>query len=148
MSYQEKKAIVELCSAILIFGLYSLYVFLNYHDQITADPNNYKFWGKAFLILIPVSIIAHIIIYIVFAIIIKITTGEDMPNFMDELDKLIELKATRNSYWTFILGFFLAMTSQVMGMEPWVMFLVLIFSGFIASIVTECTKLYLYRRGV
>lgn len=112
------------------------------------SPNDFSFWGTAFLILIPVSIVANIIIHIAFAIVNKVVTNEDVPKITDELDKLIELKAIRTSHWTFILGFFLAMGSQVMDMEPYVMFLTLIAAGFVASIAAEVTKIYLYRKGL
>jgi len=109
--------------------------------------NDFKFWGKAFLILIPVTIVAQIIIHIVFFIINKIVTNEDVPTISDERDKLIELKAIRISHWVFVFGFMLSMGSQAFGMKPWVMFITLIFSGFIAAIVSEISKIYFYRKG-
>ena len=86
-------------------------------------------------------------IYIVFAIINKMVTNEDIPTFSDERDKLIDLKAIRISHWMFTLGFMLAMGSQAIGMQPYVMFVVLIFSGFASSITAEIAKLYFYRKG-
>jgi len=109
--------------------------------------NDFKFWGKSFLIFIPVAILAQIIIYIVFAIINKMVTNEDIPTLSDERDKLIDLKAIRISHWMFTLGLLLAMGSQAMGMKPYVMFVVLIFSGFVSSILAEIAKLYFYRKG-
>jgi VanZ family protein len=91
---------------------------------------------------------AKIIIYIIFCIIYRITTNENAPSFSDERDKLIELKAERNSHWVFCLGFLLAMASQVMHMAPSVMFIVLILSGFVSDIFGEVSQLYFYRRGV
>ena len=148
MSFQEKRAFVTLFSAILIFVLYGLIVYFKYSDVILKTPNDLKFWGTTILILIPIAIAANIIIHIVFVIINKIVTDEDAVSFMDELDKLIELKATRNSHWVFVFGFFLSMGSQVLGMQPYVMFLTLIFFGFLSGIISEVTKIYLYRKGV
>lgn len=148
MLYQQKKAIVSMGSSVLIIGLYAWYLFQNYGEQLMESPNDFSFWGTAFLVLIPVSVVANIIIHIAFAIVNKVVTNEDVPKITDELDKLIELKAIRTSHWTFILGFFLAMASQVVDMEPYVMFLTLIAAGFVASIAAEITKIYLYRKGV
>lgn len=148
MDQREKQIIVTLCTTILILGLYSLYV---YNKYIAVDPgiiNNFKFWGKAFIILIPVAIVAQIIIHIVFAIINKMVTNEDIPTIDDERDKIIELKSTRISHWIFILGFMLAMGSQAIDMKPWVMFVTLISSGFVSSIVSEIARFYFYRKGV
>jgi hypothetical protein len=147
MSIQEKRSLVFLISSILILGLYSLWVYNKYHDTILSNPNDFKFWGKTFLILIPVSIVANIVIIIVFTIINKILTNEDLPNITDERDKLIELKATRVSHWVFIVGFLLSMGSQAIGMQPWVMFISLIASGSAAAWADEITKIYLYRKG-
>lgn len=147
-SEKEKTILVSVVSMILILGFYSLYV---YHKYIAGNPdviNDFKFWGKAFLILIPVTIVSQIIIHIIFAIINKIVTNEDISSITDERDKLIELKAIRISHWIFIFGFLLSMGSQAVGMQPWVMFITLIFSGFIAAIVSEIAKIYFYRKGI
>ena len=147
ISIQEKQILVSAISSILILGIYSLYVYNRYISGNMAIINDFKFWGKAFLILIPVSIIAQIIIHIVFAIINKIVTNEDISTVSDERDKLIELKAVRISHWIFILGFLLSMGSQAIGMQPWIMFITLIYSGFVAAIVSEIAKIYFYRKG-
>jgi hypothetical protein len=83
-----------------------------------------------------------------FNIIYRITTNEKEPSFSDELDKLIELKATRNSHYVFILGFLLSMGSLVMDMSPSTMFIILFISGFLSELVGVFTQLYLYRKGV
>jgi hypothetical protein len=148
MEQKERQILVTIISTILIFAIYSLYV---YNKYIAGNPeviNDFKFWGKTFVILIPVSIVAQIIIHIVFAIINKIVTNEDVPTINDERDKLIELKSIRISHWIFTLGFLLAMGSQAIDMKPWIMFFVLIFSGFVSGIVSEAVKIYYYRKGV
>ena len=122
-----------------------------YSKYIAVNPeiiNSFKFWGKAFVILIPIAIVAQIIIHIIFAIINKMVTNEDMPTTDDERDKLIELKSTRISHWIFTIGFMLAMGSQAIDMKPWVMFVTLISSGFLSSMVSELARFYFYRKGV
>ena len=74
MSYQEKKNIVSLISTLLIFGFYCLYVFQKYQEGSIDSTDTFRFWGAVILILIPVSIVAKIIITIVFNIIYRITT--------------------------------------------------------------------------
>jgi hypothetical protein len=147
MSYQEKKNVVTLFSTLLIFGIYCLYV-IQMNQEGSIDTNSFSFWGSVILILIPVSIVAKIIISIVFNIINRITTNEKEPSFSDELDKLIGLKATRISHYVFVLGFLLAMGSQVIEMSPSVMFITLISSGLLSEVIGLITQLYLYRRGV
>jgi hypothetical protein len=148
MATKEKMILVAMISTLLIFGFYALYVYQKY---ISVNPdiiNNFRFWGKTFLILIPVTIVAQIIIHIVFAIINKIVTDEEISTIDDERDKIIDLKAIRISHWIFALGFFLAMGSQAIGMQPWVLFITLIASGLVSTILSGTAKLYFYRKGV
>lgn len=148
MSFQEKRALVFLSSTLLILGGFSLFVYHGYRDTILSNPNDFAFWGKTFLILVLVSIVANIGIQILFVIVHKITTNEDAPRKSDERDKLIELKAIQITHWVFIVGFLFSMGSQAMGMQPWVMLVILLGSGFFAACVTEITKFYLYRKGL
>jgi hypothetical protein len=107
-----------------------------------------RYWGSFVLILTLFSIVAHIIISIIFNIVFRMTTGEKEPTFEDELDKIIDLKANRNSFFVFIVGFLLAMGSLIIYQPSQVMFIILIISGFISDVTGSVTKLYHYRRGV
>ena len=147
MESKEKLILVSSISTLLIFGSYSFYVYNEFVADNLAIINDFKFWGKAFLILIPVSIVAQIVIHIVFAILNKIVSNEDMPTTEDERDKLIDLKAIRVSHWVFVFGFLVAMGSQAAEMAVWVMFVTLIISGFFSSVVSDLTKFYYYRKG-
>ncbi|MFZ3591269.1 hypothetical protein ACOI1C_19005 [Bacillus sp. DJP31] len=148
MTYQEKKSIVSLISTILIFGFYCLYMYPQYPHGSLEMTETFHFWGSFVLILTLISISAHIIVSIIFNIVFRITTKEKEPNFADELDKLIDLKSYRNSFFVFILGFLLAMGSLVLDHPSQVMFMILIASGFISDVVGSVSKLYHYRRGV
>lgn len=147
MDNKEKQVLVTAISLVLIFVCYSLYV---YHKYIATNfniVNDFKFWGKTFLILIPVTIVSQIIIHIVFAIINKIVTNEDIPTISDERDKMIDLKALKISHWIFTAGFLLSMATLALGMPPYMMFITLIASGFLSGVVSEIAKLYFYRKG-
>ncbi|MDQ0114184.1 hypothetical protein [Paenibacillus harenae] len=148
MSYQEKKNIVSLISTVLIFGFYCLYVYERFKDTILEGEALFRFWGAVILILIPITIVAKIIIEIIFIIINRIATREVEPSFADELDKLIGLKAMRTSYFVFILGFLLAMGTLVLQMPPATMFIILFLSGFVSEVAGIVSQLYLYRKGV
>jgi uncharacterized membrane protein (DUF485 family) len=148
MDIKEKRILISLISSVIILLVYAWYVYQNY---IAGNPdmlNDFTFWGKSFLFLIPVAIVSQIIIQIIFAIFIKITSDEEVDPIEDERDKLIELKAIKISHYLFIVGFMLAMGTLALGMKPWLMFVVLISSGFVASIVNEIARLIFYRRGV
>ncbi|WP_088067486.1 hypothetical protein [Gottfriedia luciferensis] len=147
MTYQEKKSIVSIISAIFIFITYCLYMFPQFPNS-GVESEAFRFWGSFVLILTLISIAAHIIISIIFNIFYRITTREKEPKFADELDKLIDLKANRNSFFVFIIGFVLAMGSLIIYQPSQVMFIILIISGFISDVVGSVTKLYHYKRGV
>ncbi|MDD9268284.1 hypothetical protein ACFPES_14690 [Paenibacillus sp. GCM10023248] len=148
MTYQEKKSIVSLISAIVIFVSYALYMYPKYPGGEPGSLETFRYWGSFVLILTLVSIIAHIVISIIFNIVFRITTHEKEPNFADELDKLIDLKATRNSFFVFVAGFLIAMGALTIDQPSQVMFMILIAAGFFSDVTGSVTKLYHYRRGV
>ena len=147
MSYQEQRSLINLISTLLITGVYAAYMFQRYPDGDAYSPDVFHFWGEFFLILIPVTIIAKIIILIVYHILNAIATRETEPPITDERDKIIELKATRGRFLVFTLGFLTAMISLVGNMPPASMFIILVCSAVIAESVSDLTQFYLYRRG-
>jgi hypothetical protein len=148
MSYQEKKSILSLISTILIFVLYCFYMYPQYPGGEVDSTESFRYWGSFVLILTLVSIIAHIIISIVFNIVYRITMREREPNFSDELDQLIDLKAFRNAFFVFVIGFLFAMGSLILYQPLQVMFIILIASGFLSDLTGSVTRLYHYRKGV
>ena len=147
MSYQEKRSLVNLVSTILITALYAAYMMQRYPAGNAYSPEVFRFWGSFFLILIPVSIVARIVIYIIFHIINAVTTREEEPPITDERDRLIELKSGQMSLYVFTAGFVLAMVSLVADMPPSVMFIILICAGVVSEMLSDITQFYFYRRG-
>lgn len=148
MTYQEKKSIVSLISAIFIFISFCLYMYPQYPEGAVTSSETFRYWCFFVLLLTVFSIVAHIVINIIFNIIYRITTKEKEPTFEDELDKIIELKANRNSFFVFIIGFVVAMGSLIIDEWAQMMFIILIASGFISDVVGSLSKLFYYRRGV
>jgi len=148
VTYQEKKSIVSLISVVLIFVPYCLYMYPRHPGGGLESAETLRYWGSFVLILVLVSIVANIVIHIIFSIVFRMTTNEKEPAFQDELDKLIDLKSMRNSFFVFMVGFILAMAALTVELPPETMFIVLIASGFLSEVVGSVTKLYHYRRGV
>lgn len=147
MSYQERQSIISLLSTLIITAAYSAYMLQRYPAADAYSPEVFRFWGTYFLVLIPVTIVAKIIITILFSILNTIATREAQPDLMDERDKLIELKCARISLYTFSLGVVLAVGSLVFDQVPAVMFALLIGAGILSEIVFDVTQFVLYRRG-
>jgi hypothetical protein len=124
-----------------------MYIYLNYDLQ--SMTNDFKFWASVILIFVPVQIITRIIIHIISAIITKIIDNkEEIPEKSDEMDKLIDLKSTRNSSGILGIGILSAMGLLLLDMPLVVMFYVILSSMFIAGIVTDVSMFYFYRKGV
>lgn len=148
MTYQEKKNIVNIISAILITGIFAWIVYQRHMDGVFDLTSDYRKWGTIFLIFIGTSIVARIIIYIIFHIINAIATREEEIPITDERDKLIELKATRNRCHTFSIGFALAIISMSLGAEPIVLFIAFFACCLVSEMVDNLSQIYYYRKGV
>lgn len=147
MYNKEKQTLFTMFTSIIVMIIYGIII---YQKKVVPNPeiiNDMQFWGKYFLLFIPVAIVSLIVCYIVFAIINKIVTNEDLEDVQDERDKLIELKSIRISHWIFTFGFIVAMATQALGKETWVMMVTLILAGTISSMVSELAKFIMYRKG-
>ena len=148
MSYQERRALVALFGTISINAVYLSYMLPRQPIEDAYSPEVFRFWGGFFLVLILVSIIFEIILTIVFSILNTIATREAEPDITDERDKLIELKASRNSFYAFTIGFLVAMIALVLDMPPSTMFLVMMLGGVGSQIVDHLSAFWFYRWGV
>lgn len=147
MSYQEKKNVVNIISALVISGIYYWYVVSAQPlDAMTTDELLY-FWAKSLLIFMPISIVSRIVIHIIFAITNTIATREKIPS-SDERDKLIELKSTRNAQYFFGAGFIIAMIYLVIHGSVTGMFVIIISAGILSEVLENSSQLYFYRRGI
>ncbi len=147
MSYQEKRSCVYLISTLLIMAFYYVYVFRMHPAESLNPATDFKFYGTTILLIMPAMIVVNIITHVVFNILNVIATREKIPSIEDELDKLVELRANRNAYATFMIGFMLAMATLALDMPPVVMFNALVASIFAASIMWSSSQLYFYRKG-
>ncbi|MCB9450145.1 MAG: hypothetical protein H6672_01830 [Anaerolineaceae bacterium] len=148
MTYQEKTTTVSLVSTLLIFGFYLVNVLPLMQAETINSTAIFSLWATIIVLSVIVNIVSSILTLIVFNIIQMIRTHEEESDIMDERDKLIGLKGTRNSYVVFSLGVVISMVTLVMNMSSLVMFNLLVVSGLVAQIVGDITRLYLYRRGV
>jgi uncharacterized membrane protein len=148
VSYQERRSILNLFSGILIAVIYSAYMIQRYPQADAYSPEVFQFWGAFFLILIGVSIVARIIIFILFAILNAIMQQEQEPDITDERDRLIELKSMRTGFYVFMIGFIVALVMVAAGQPPAVMFITLLCAGLASDMISTIFEFYFYRRGV
>jgi hypothetical protein len=148
MTYQEKQNVVNIFSGLLVTAIYGLMIYQRHQQGQFNLTEDFQTWGKVFLIFIGVSIVARIIIQIVFHIGNAIATREEKIPSEDERDKLIKLKATRNSYYAFSGGFVLSVMSLAIGMPVYWIFIAFVGFGLIAEIIDNGSQIYYYRKGV
>ncbi len=148
MSYQEKKAITSLIGTILISAFYLNDVNQRYQVGNFEPSQIFGFGAAVVLLYIPVQIVFQIILQILFIMVNAMATKKEEPNIVDELDKLVDLKSTRNFYHVFMIGFLMSVGTQVVPMQPIAMFVGFLFSMIVAGMVLDFSQLYFYRRGV
>lgn len=148
MSHQERESVVSFIANMLVSVPYLLYIISRYQSETFSGNEELQFWASAILILIPVRIVLHILIYILFSIITTIVTNQQEPSSLtDERDKLIGLKATRNSYYASSVGLLFGIIALASGSTISVFFIILIIGGIFAEVVEHTSQIIFYRRG-
>ena len=150
MSFQQKNITVSLVNFTLILGFFLFRVIQMVQSDSFTSTSTFRLWGITIGLAIVVTIIGTILTHIVSAIIETIRTGKDDPkieDFEDERDQLIDLRGTKVTYFVSSIGVFLSMLTFVFDQPPLVMFTLLIFSGLVAQVVGDISRLVLYRRG-
>ena len=140
MSFQEKSTWVSLVVAILIFGSYFTIAFRELSDPDADNPKIIGFFVIAIVLMVIIEIVLHISLAIAFR--------KDAEKAADERDNLIELKATRISYFVLAFGVWIASISILMVESLLAMVNIIMFFFVLAEIVGSTTQLLYYRRGV
>ena len=149
MSSQEKRVTVSLLSSLIVLALY-IYYGAGLHGSGALDgPEASYLVGKSAFVMIGVGIAVSIVIHIIFTIVHTVTAGrQDDESGADERDKLIELKAMQIAFVTFSFAFLTLLGVMTFGsIGPYLVILITIASRYGASILADCIKLALYRRG-
>lgn len=149
LSFQERSTLVELVVSVLVYAIFGFVVWRRYQTGTFDSESVLVFWGRAILVLGGLYILFYIIGQILFYVANTIVTGEedDELGFEDERDKLFDLISTRNSSAVFGIGFMLSMIALAIGQPATTMFVILLVSMAVSSVVGDVTKLRLYRRG-
>jgi hypothetical protein len=147
MSYQERRSLASLISIVLVSAGYLAFIAGQARAAGPAVAEDLKFWASAILLLMPVYIVFAVLTQVIFIVLNVMITRRQEPDIMDELDKLIDLKSTRNFYHVFMAAFLLSLASQVLDQPAQVMFVIILLGIFAAAVVQELSQLVYYRRG-
>ncbi len=168
MYYQEKKTITSIISGMILLAYYIIYGFQKYQEEGAELLSDLKFWASTMLLFIGAGIVVIIIIQIVFHIILAIANevskevskksnrkgsketyeGFEIAEVEDEMDRLIALKALRNSSIVVGAGFVSSLIFLYLGKPPAIMLNITFLSFSLGSIFEGFSQLYFYRKGV
>lgn len=136
-SFQEKSIWISLVTISLIFGYYFVRVFkMASQDEINITQS---------IVLLISVIVMVIIVEVIFHIIISL---KSRPQALDERDRLIELKATRNAYFVLVLGIFVPIAGIAAQVRPFIVAHVIMFIFVLSEIAKFLTQLFYYKRGI
>jgi hypothetical protein len=134
LSFQEKSLWLMFVSLVGVFGFY--FVTALPASAANVLPHQVVLFVLAVVMLVIIQIAGHIVIAIV-----------DRRSEMDERDRLIALKGTRNGDFVLATGVFLALCAAVLTNGNFVFTHLLLGFWVLAQLVEIGSQLYLYRRG-
>jgi len=161
MTYQSKRTVFSLIIGVGILVAYSIYGLGKYNSS-AVGAGDIAFWAKTMLIFIGLSIVANIVLQILFHIGLSIgiavkerendekTINRRIAAEMveDEMDKLIQLKSLRIGFALAGVGFIGALIVIAFG-HPAVLALNIIYLSFnVGALAEGVTSLYYYGKGV
>ena len=148
VTFQEKKSLVNIVGAFLLFGYFWLSVFPQHPPTVETDAQTVlKFWGGTILWYVALSLAVHFALQFLTKILHTASTREQESSLMDERDRLIEMRIDHYSNYTFFSVFMLAMLLAVLNVAPTVIFQGLMVGLLISQIVGYVVQFYLYRKG-
>ncbi|KAB2814740.1 hypothetical protein [Phaeocystidibacter luteus] len=149
MSYQEKKALLNFVTYVIALLLYANYVHAHYWQEGMNTDELLQFWSRFLLIMIPVQIVIHIIVHILLGIARGMANGGKIKEeVVDEFDKIIELKSSRNGMISFAFTFIGGLIWLANGYGVNHFFMTLIIGGVFGEVIEAVSRVYYYRKGV
>jgi hypothetical protein len=158
MSFNSKRIIVSTVAGFLLVAAYTIYALGEY----SPAPEDLKAWATAMLCFIGISVIAVIVIQILFhiaaavGIAVKERECDDKEieknlsslTTEDERDKLINLKASHIGYILAGIGFVSTLIALVLGISSVLALHILFGALFIGAIIEGIVSVYYYEKGV
>ena len=151
MSYHERKNLVWSINTALFLAGFFLYLLLGPSGALFAsayDAGLLARWGELLVIVMVVKIVWSFVLEKIFDKINTCAFHEERPTFTDERDHLIQMRADKNAFCLFMMGFFLAMVSLALQMPVYVTFNLFVVSFLGTQLMTTATKVVLYRKGL
>ena len=148
MPYEERNAWVALIANVLIVSWFGWKVWTMSADGAFDGPDGLALWARTVLWMIPVSIVATIILSILFSIGASIATRDTDPSFVsDERDKRFSARGMIATMVVVSAGLIGGLVLLAFGGSAFVALNLILFSFAFGAFVSEALRLYFYRRG-
>jgi cytochrome b561 len=140
MSFREKTAWLTLCAIVIVSLMFW------HHAPSAFGPHTHRWAMKALL----VSLGTYVLIELVGYLVLRLRNPRDAREPKDERERLIDLKALRLAYYTFLIGTFggIFLLLHVAGAGPGVIGLVVMVAFVASQIAKHIARIVYYRRGV
>jgi cytochrome b subunit of formate dehydrogenase len=135
ISFQEKSRWVLLIGMLVVFGGY-------FAQVLPAAPKNVQ---PEQIALFVAAVVALVVIQIFGQVLIVVI---DRRSEMDERDRLIALKGTRNGSYVLAVGVFFALCAALLTEGNFIFIHVLFGFWVVAELVDIASSLVMYRRGI
>ena len=139
LSYFEKRTWISLVTTLIAFGPY----FYKAFSVLGGAESSAQCLVPYFI----TTVVLVIIVQIVLQVSLAISDQKAAAAGMDERDKSIDLRTTRNSYYLLVVGIWLAVVSQLFDSDPAVLINLLMLFFILAELQAYVSKLIIYRRG-
>jgi len=158
MSYNSKKTIAGIITGALMVAAYIIYA-LSKHSP---TPDNLKSWATTMLVFIGISVVAVIIVqilfHIAFAVRVAAKEGEQDGKTVerliastvveDERDKLVGLRSARIGYSVTGAGLVAMLAVLALGLSAVAALHILLGATAVGSMAEGIVSVYFYERGV
>ncbi len=148
MSYQQKSTIFLSTGLLLSFAGYAMIVICRYQSLGLNTENDTKFLAIAFLLFIPVLFVFKFASYLHYLLIENKEIRKEIRTKEDEMDKMIDCKATNASLYTMIFGFFASIGLLILSLPLRAVILGMGLSIVIEGMCGFIIKYVYYTRGV
>lgn len=144
MSQEEKCTIVSIIVNVIVNGMLAIKLFGLWSDGTLLGPSGVMIWAKSTLWAMGITIIATIVLTVLFIIIMAIITG-DQDFRTDERDRLFTNRGNMVVMVAGGAGFIVAMIMMAMGIAPVFGFIVVFYSYALGDLAGNLHKFASYR---
>jgi hypothetical protein len=138
MSFREKTAWLTLCAILIVTLMFW------YHAPREFNAHSHRWVLLALL----VSLGTYVLIEVVGYLVLRLRNPRDAKTPKDERERLIDLKALRFAYYTFVIGTFggIFLMLHVVGAGPGTIGAVVVAAFVAAQIAKHVARIVYYRR--